>query len=134
MVDIAQSINRFRKLHQYLHHTSYLWKKILVWAQPTVTCINKRLEAVVAKGRRQGHRIGGVGHRRTPEPPTLRVAAIAGDDRASHDHQSHLRLLCPPLPLPKPTASRATAVVTGPEVYHRRSSDLGASSPMAPNI
>jgi hypothetical protein len=42
--DIAQSINRHRKLHKYLQRTSQLMKKNLVWAQPTTTCINKGLE------------------------------------------------------------------------------------------
>jgi hypothetical protein len=37
----------------------------------------------------------------------------------------------PPL-LPKPTASRATAVTTGPRVRRHRSSGLGAPSVLAP--
>jgi hypothetical protein len=103
--------------------------KKLVSTQPTVTCINKGLEEVIAAGRRRGHRIGGVGHRRTPEPPTPRVATITRDDRSTHDRRSHSLLPWPPLP--KPTAPHTTAITTGPRVRWRRSSALGAPSPLA---
>jgi hypothetical protein len=65
------------------------------------------------------------------EPPTPRVAAIARDDRASRDCQSHPHLLWPPPPLSRPTAPRATAVATGPGVRRHRSFASGASSPLA---
>jgi hypothetical protein len=66
----------------------------------------------IGGGRRRGHRIGGVGHRRTSKPPTPRVAAIAGNDHVSHDRQIHLCLPWRPLSLPKPTTPRATVVAT----------------------
>jgi hypothetical protein len=57
--------------------------------------------------------IGGVGHRRTPEPPTPRVSALAGDDRASHDRWCHPRRPWPPPTLSKYIVPCATTVGTG---------------------
>jgi hypothetical protein len=80
------------------------------------------LEEVVTGGRRQGHLIGGVGHLRTPEPPTPHVPTTDGDDRTLHDHQSHL-----PPPLSKPTSPHTTTIATGHGVHRRRLSASGAS-------
>ena len=63
-------------------------KKILVWAQPTAACINKGLEEVIAEGRCRGHRIGGVGHRRMPEPSYRPPTLVA---RASRDRRRRRR-------------------------------------------
>jgi hypothetical protein len=85
----------------------------------------------IGEGHHRGHRIGWVGHLRTPEPPTPRATAIAGDDRTLRDRRSHTRLPWPPPPLLKPTAPHATAVPTGPRVHRLRSSASGAPSPLA---
>ena len=106
-------------------------KKILVWAQPTTTCINKGLEEVVARGRRQGHQIGRVSHQRTSEPPTSRLADINGDNHSSCIHWSDPRLSRSPLPLLKPTTPRATFVAIAPGVRRRRLSASGAPLPLA---
>jgi hypothetical protein len=96
-------------------------KKILVWDQPTIAWINKGLEEVVAGGRHRGHRIGGVGHWRTSEPPTSSVATIIGDNRASRDCHSN-------------PASRmdvaATIKAYRASRNHRHHQAWGASSPL----
>jgi hypothetical protein len=59
-----------------------------------------------------------------------RSSRIRRHVRSSKIH--HRRAPLGPLPvLPKPTASRATAVTTGPRVRCHRSSSLGASSALA---
>jgi hypothetical protein len=65
------------------------------------------------------HRIGGVGRRRTLEPPTPRMAAIARDDYASHDRRSDPRPSWTPPPMPPLIAPRTTAVATGVRVRRR---------------
>jgi hypothetical protein len=68
---------------------------------------------MVAEVRHRCHRIGAVGHRMTPDPPTPCVVAITKDDRASRNRRSHPHLPWPPPPLPKPTTPCAPPSPSG---------------------
>ena len=66
-----------------------------------------------------------------PEPPMPRMAAIAGDDRASRARRSYPRVPWPPPSLPKPIVPRTITVTTEPRVRRRHSFDSGLPSPLA---
>jgi hypothetical protein len=116
---------------------------------------NKGLEEVVGGGLYRGNWIRGVDYRRTPEPPTSRVTAIARDNCSSRDCRSHPRLSCPPPPLVRfgsavvahPPASRASlslgpegvppSLARPPQERHRGSSASGrhhCSPPRSPPL
>jgi hypothetical protein len=103
-------------------------KKILVRAQPTAACINKGLEEVVIGGRSRGHRIEGVGKRRTPKP-LCRLSNLA--DRVLLDRRrrrSHPCLAWQPLakmaaphgaPPPLACRGRRRSPTSGLRCHHR---------------